>query len=54
MYNELESYEQYATPINQSRKALKAHHKGDMPAKWKLTKKGGAEKMLFTSVSVVL
>jgi hypothetical protein len=42
MYKELESYEQDATSINQSYKAIKVHHKGDMSAQWNLTKKGGA------------
>jgi hypothetical protein len=54
MYKELKSYEQDATPINQSYKALTVRHKGDMSAQWKLTKNDGPAKMLFASVSVVL
>jgi hypothetical protein len=42
MHKELKSYKQNATPINQSYKALKVHHKGDISAQWKLTKKGGS------------
>jgi hypothetical protein len=42
MYKELELYEQDSPPINQSHKALKVHHKGDMQSQWKLTKKSGA------------
>jgi hypothetical protein len=41
IYKEIELYNQDATPIYQSYKAIKVNHKGGMSAQWKLTKKGG-------------